>query len=89
MYFKPGLWNVVLVASCFMLDSSLAYSSILKMKANLFLRNVGCLSTDYKAFYPRRQNSSCNFILKPSKSILNTESRLYQFQFYLNFYFSF
>jgi hypothetical protein len=25
---------------------------------DMFLRNVGCLSADYTAFYPRRKNSS-------------------------------
>jgi hypothetical protein len=43
-----------LLTAVFMLVSCVAYSSTLKM----CLRNVGCLSTDYMAIYPRRQNSS-------------------------------
>jgi hypothetical protein len=32
---------------------------------DMFLRNVGSLSTDYKAFYPRRQNPSAFLEVTP------------------------
>jgi hypothetical protein len=41
-----------------MLVSLLAYPLTLKMEADMFLRNVDWLSTDYNVFYLRRQNSS-------------------------------
>jgi hypothetical protein len=33
---------------------------------DMFLRNVGCLSPDYTALYPKRQKSSPNISLAPS-----------------------
>jgi hypothetical protein len=35
----------------------------------IFLRNVGELSTDYTALYPRRQNSSEEFLFKINDKI--------------------
>jgi hypothetical protein len=39
--------------SAFKLDFCLTYSSTLNMETDIFLRNVGGLSTDYTALYPR------------------------------------
>lgn len=52
-------------AAGFMLVSWLTYFSILGKQGELFLRNVGQLSTDYTTMYPRRYKSSLSPLWKP------------------------
>jgi hypothetical protein len=48
----------LMFAACFMLVYCLAYSSNPEDGGDIFLRNVGLLSMDFTALYPRRQNSA-------------------------------
>jgi hypothetical protein len=48
---------VIKLATCFMLDSFSVYSSNPEDGGDMFLRNVGLLSTDYTALYHIRHNS--------------------------------
>jgi hypothetical protein len=68
----PSAWKeamVALLSTCFMLVSSLAYSSTLKMGDGIFLWNVDWFSTDYMALYPRWLNFSI------SVTVLYTKKR--------------
>jgi hypothetical protein len=49
---------VALVSTCFQAGFLLGFFFDPEDGENMFLRNVGGLSTDYTALYPRRQYSS-------------------------------
>jgi hypothetical protein len=50
--------RIFLLGTCFKLFSCLRLFFDPEYRDDIFLRNVGCRSTDYMALYPRRQNSS-------------------------------
>jgi hypothetical protein len=57
-----------LLATCFHASSLLGLFFNTQGGCNMFLRNVGWLSTDYMALYPRRQYSSHTVYVVVSKS---------------------
>jgi hypothetical protein len=70
---------VARLATCFHAGFLLGLFSDPEDGGDMFLRNVGCLSTDYTALYPRRKNSSNldmvrssmeDFFLSPHFSLL-------------------
>jgi hypothetical protein len=52
IYTQAFVRPITVLANCFILISSFAYSSTLKMQATCYSE------TDYTALYPRRENSS-------------------------------
>jgi hypothetical protein len=50
---QQNSWICHLLSCCFLLDLFLDP----EVRGNIFLQNVGWLSTGYTALYPRRQNS--------------------------------